>query len=131
MNFIKKVSKNLSFILAFTLVFLFFSSMVVFAKNQSNTGTPASSQFSKLKNPIQSKTLQEFVRSILEGVIKIGVPLVALAVIYSGFLFVSAIGNPGKIEEAKSALMNTLIGAALLLGAWAIAELVVETVKSL
>ncbi len=124
MNFIKKVSKNLSFILAFTLVFLFFSSIIVFADGTQPI-------FSKLNNPIQSKNLQDFVRNILEGVIKIGVPLVALAVIYSGFLFVSAIGNPGKIEEAKSALTNTLIGAALLLGAWAIAELVVETVKSL
>ncbi len=129
MNFIKKVSKNLSFLLAFTLVFLFFSSFFVFAQD---TDIPViDSKFSKLNNPIQSKTLQEFVRNILEGVIKIGVPLLALAVIYSGFLFVSAMGNPGKIEEAKSALMNTLIGAALLLGAWAIAELVVETVKSL
>lgn len=131
MNFIKKVSKNISFILAFTLVFLFFSSIAVLAQNQSNTGTPAASQFSKLNNPIKSKTIQEFVRNILEGVIKIGVPLVALAIIYSGFLFVSAIGNPGKIEEAKSALVNTLIGAALLLGAWALAELVVNTVQDL
>lgn len=124
MNFIKKITKNWVRIFAFCLVFLFFSSMVVFADGTQPI-------FSNLQNPIKSKTIQEFVRNILEGVIKIGVPLVALAIIYSGFLFVSALGNPGKIEEAKSALTNTLIGAALLLGAWALSELIVETVKSL
>lgn len=134
MYFIKNIIKNWVTIFAFSLVFLFFSSIVVFGQGNGDTATGGDlipSKFSNLQNPIKSQTIQEFVRNILEGVIKIGVPLVALAIIYSGFLFVVALGNPGKIEEAKSALTNTVIGAALLLGAWALSELIVETVKSL
>lgn len=135
MNLINKLKKQnyftKNFILAFVIVFLFFSSLTVLAQpNTTNTNVTAS-QFSKLKNPIKSNTIQEFVRNILEGVLKVGVPLVALAIIYSGFLFVTALGNPGKIEEAKKTLTNTIIGAALLLGAWGLSELIVETVKGL
>ncbi len=136
MNLINKLKKqnylNRNFILAFVIVFLFFSSLTVLAQVPNTTSTNVvSSQFSKLKNPIQSDTIQKFVRNILEGVLKVGVPLVALAIIYSGFLFVTALGNPGKIEEAKKTLTNTIIGAALLLGAWGLSELIVETVKKL
>lgn len=136
MNLINKLKKQnyftKNFILAFVIVFLFFSSITVLAHTgQGGAVTPKPSEFSKLKNPIKSNTIQEFVRNILEGVLKVGVPLVALAIIYSGFLFVTALGNPGKIEEAKKTLTNTIIGAALLLGAWGLSELIVETVKGL
>lgn len=129
MNFIKKIG-----IIASITLFSLFISLTPFVNvsaQNSGTGAGVTNNFSTLKNPIKSNTVQEFVRAILEGIIKIGIPLIALAIIYSGFLFVAAIGNPGKIEEAKSALINTLIGAALLLGAWGLSELIVETVKSL
>ena len=82
-------------------------------------------------NPIESKTISGLFKTILEGVIKILTPVVALAIIYSGFLFVSAQGNSEKLGDAKRALTYTLIGAAILLGSWALAQLVFETVLAL
>ncbi|HEY4502970.1 MAG TPA: pilin [Candidatus Paceibacterota bacterium] len=82
-------------------------------------------------NPIDSDTIQEFIQKILEGALRVGIPLIALAIIYSGFLFVSARGNSEKLTKAKDALLYTLIGAAILLGSWAIAELISATVLSL
>jgi len=67
----------------------------------------------------------------LEGVVKIGIPIVALAIIYCGFLFVQARGKPEAIKKAKDALIYTIIGAAILLGSWAIAQLISETVLEL
>ena len=57
--------------------------------------------------------------------------MVALAIIYCGFLFVSARGNTEKLTKAKEALLYTVIGAAILLGSWAIAIMISETVLSL
>ena len=85
----------------------------------------------KICNPIKEKTIQGFIRTVLEGVLKIGIPIVALAVIYSGFLFVAARGNSEKLTKAKDALLYTLIGAAILLGSWAIAKLISDTVLSI
>ena len=82
-------------------------------------------------NPITTNTINEFIKIFLEGILKIGMPLIALAIIYCGFLFVAARGNSEKITKAKDALLYTLIGAAVLLGSWAIAELISNTVLAL
>ncbi|MEK7128331.1 MAG: hypothetical protein AAB933_02100 [Patescibacteria group bacterium] len=84
-----------------------------------------------LTNPISQNTIEGFIKVVLEGLLRVGIPVVALAVIYSGFLFVAARGNAEKLSKAKSALLYTLIGAAILLGSWAIAELVGSTVDAL
>ena len=57
--------------------------------------------------------------------------MVALAIIYSGFLFVAARGNSEKLTKAKDTLLYTIIGAAILLGAWAIATMISSTVLAL
>jgi hypothetical protein len=132
MNFKSIFFRKIILVSSFVLIFILFSSFLVLAQdNGASPGTTTTNKIEVLNNPIKSKTIQEFVKNVLQNIVKLGIPLIALAIIYSGFLFVSAVGNPGKIEEAKTAFINALIGAALLLGAWGIAEIVVETVKAL
>jgi hypothetical protein len=85
----------------------------------------------KVQNPISTDNLNDFIKKILEAVIKIGIPLVALAIIYSGFLFVFARGNSEKLKTAKNALLYSVIGAVILLGAWALAKVIADTVREL
>lgn len=86
----------------------------------------------KLENPIGNiTTVQAFIGKLLNGAIKLGIPLVALAIIYSGFLFVKAQGKSEEITAAKDALLYSLIGGAILLGAWAISQALLDTVKLL
>jgi len=83
-------------------------------------------------NPIPKVTsVPGLIKTILEGLLKIGIPVVALAIVYCGFLFVFARGNPEKLKKAKDALLYTLIGAAILLGSWAIAQMISATVLAL
>lgn len=91
-------------------------------------GTPPTG---KLHNPIPADSLEEFIATILKGVIKVGIPLVVIMIIYSGFLFVTALGNTEKLSKAKDALLWSVVGAAVLLGSWAIAELIVDTVTTI
>lgn len=122
MNFMKK---NL------LILVLMFSLFVVPVFSSAQVAGRLEDPQVKIINPINTKDLNGFVKNLLEGVIRIGIPLIALAIIYCGFLFVSARGNSEKITAAKDALMYTLIGAALLLGSWAIAQLISETVLAL
>jgi hypothetical protein len=86
----------------------------------------------KICNPVPSITsVPGLIQTILEGVLKIGIPIVALAIVYSGFLFVFARGNSEKLTKAKDALLWTLVGAAVLLGSWAIAKMISATVLAL
>ncbi len=77
-----------------------------------------------LQNPLNSNTFSQLVKNVAKIVAQIGFPIAALAIIYSGFLFVSARGNEKQLEDAKRTFLWTIIGTAILLGAWAIAEAV-------
>lgn len=82
-----------------------------------------------LQNPLSVNTLQEFIKKFLDVVLTIAIPVIALFIIYSGFLFVTAQGNSKKLTDAKNTLLYTIIGAAILLGAWVLASAVAETVN--
>ena len=94
-------------------------------------GGTAPSNFQGLENPIAVDSIGGLVEKILDIVLIIGVPIVAFFIIYSGFLFVTARGNPEGLEKAKTTFIYTLIGAALLLGAWVLAQGIADTINSL
>lgn len=87
----------------------------------------------KILNPLSSDldTIPKFILAILNFVLMIGVPIVTLAIIYAGFLFVTATGNSEKLKTAKQALIYTLIGAALLLGSLVISSAIKGTVDEI
>ncbi len=92
-----------------------------------NNGDPNS-----IQNPLRSSgTIYEFIAQVLKEVAKIGAVICVFFIIYSGFLFVTARGNPEKLTTAKSALAYTLIGAAILLGAGLLATIIENTIKNL
>ena len=85
----------------------------------------------KIQNPIAATDLASFATSLLTIVMKIGIPLVSLMVIWSGLMFVLARGNSEKLEEAKTRFLYTLIGAGILLGAWTVATVIQATIQAL
>jgi len=84
-----------------------------------------------LPNPIAAGTFPDFIKKVLDVVLQIGVPVAALALVYSGFLFVKARGNAQELETAKKAFVWTVIGVAILLGAWILATVIDTTIKNL
>ncbi len=87
----------------------------------------------KIENPLgnQIDSIPKFIEAIINIVLVVGIPIVVLAIIYTGFLFVKAQGNPEEITKAKNALLYTLIGATLLLGAFVIANAIGKTVDEI
>jgi hypothetical protein len=134
MKFIKKNWQKLVSIFVSFLV-----PVISFAADLNGSTTPTAttcadgtSAVGKICNPIPNVTsVPSLIQTILNGLLTIGIPIVALAIIYCGFLFVFARGNSEKLTKAKDALLYTLIGAAVLLGAWAIATMIQSTVMGL
>lgn len=84
-----------------------------------------------LQNPLSAEldSIPEIFKALLKNVvIPIAIPFVALAIIYTGFMFVYARGNKTELDKAKKALQWTLIGAAVILGAYVIAEVIGNTI---
>jgi len=87
-----------------------------------------------LTNPLAGGGINDIptlVARLLTIIVTIGVPLIALAIIYAGFKFVTAQGNPEKLEEAKKNLLWIIVGAAILLSAYAIAQGIEATISDI
>ncbi len=84
-----------------------------------------------LPNPVEADSLVEFLDKILDIVTKVAAPIIVLAIIYSGFLFVKARGNEKELETAKTAFTWTIVGAAILIGARVLSAVVQGTINSL
>lgn len=89
------------------------------------------SALAALENPLDSETFAELIANVAKIVAQIGAPIVVIAIIWAGFLFVSSRGNEKKLEDAKRAFFWTIIGAVLLLGAWGLSEAISEFIGEL
>ena len=89
-------------------------------------GTPG-----KLCNPLSVNNFCDLIKVVLEAILVIGMPIAVLFLVYVGFKFIVAQGNPEKIKEAQQNLLNTVIGIAIFLGAWTIAKVIQATLVGL
>lgn len=80
-----------------------------------------------ITNPISVNSIPDLIQKFLELLLRIGIPLLVIMIIYSGALYILARGNQNKITEAHKMLTYTLIGGAILLGSWALADLIHDT----
>src|SRR3989338_10817135 len=108
--------------------FIIYLAVPLIAKAQCGT---CDNPDERICNPIEACTVAEFIQLLTEIILKIGMPLAALMIILSGFLFVKARGNPEEIKKARSMFVWTLVGTAIIIGAYVIATAVVNFAKGL
>lgn len=58
------------------------------------------------------------------------VPLIVFMIIYAGFMYVTAQGEPGKIGQAHKALLYAVIGGVIILAANVILAVIQGTVDA-
>lgn len=83
-----------------------------------------------IKNPLGSNDLDSLLLKIMDIVTKVGSIVVVFFIIYSGYKFVSAGESDDDRTKAKEIFYATVIGAAILLGANLIANIIVTTVET-
>ncbi|HEY4520159.1 MAG TPA: hypothetical protein VJH33_03990 [Candidatus Paceibacterota bacterium] len=86
-----------------------------------------------LQNPLNQtfSSIPSFIAGVLRVIVMVALPLITLAFVYAGFLFVKAQGNSGKLDDAKRNFLYVVMGAILILGAWVLATLIGGTVSQL
>jgi len=117
---------------SFVVVFMF-SLLLPVVFIGAATASPGVNIDAKIQNPLGGgvDTIPKFIEAIINIVLIVGIPILVLAIIYAGFLFVKAQGNSGELEIAKRTLLYTVIGGALLLGAFVIANAIGKTVEEI
>lgn len=86
-----------------------------------------------LKNPLGGSitSLFQFVEKLVDVVLVIAIPIIALAIIYSGFMIVTARGNEQKLTAGKKAFAAAVIGGVLVLGSYVLAKAIGATVQEI
>jgi hypothetical protein len=97
------------------------------------SGTGGGGKPYQLSNPLKgANTITEFVALVFTKIVMpVAAVIAALAIIYSGFLMVMARGNEKELETAKRAFFYSVIGTAIVLGAWGIAVAIQNTINSI
>ncbi len=84
----------------------------------------------ELENPLEVSTITELLEALLGVVVVLATPIIVFFIIYSGFLYVTAQGNPEQIKQASRSLTYAIIGGVIVIGAFAIATIVKNLVDS-
>ena len=64
--------------------------------------------------------LMTLVNRVISFILYISIPLAAISFSYAGYLYISAAGDPGKIESAHGIFKSVLIGFIFIISAWLI-----------
>ncbi|QQR65380.1 hypothetical protein IPH92_02265 [Candidatus Kaiserbacteria bacterium] len=85
----------------------------------------------KFINWLKAKDIPEFLLNIIDILLVFALPLIILYIMYAGYLFVTAQGNPGKVTEARTALLWAVVGGVIVLGAKIIVDVIQQTAGAL
>ena len=80
-----------------------------------------------IENNLEVDDLNNFIVGLLNALLKIGIPVLTLFLVYSGLRLVMARGNEKELADAKKNLLWVIIGGAILLGAWTIVKVLKGT----
>ncbi|HRH31262.1 MAG TPA: TrbC/VirB2 family protein [Candidatus Paceibacterota bacterium] len=116
--------------LAIFAVSIFVSPLSAFAQGE---GGPSAASFDfHIDNPVGGfDNLVDLLVELLKIVMLIIGPIIAVMLIYTGYLFVTARGNETQLKNAKQMFLYVVIGAAIILGAEIIARAIQATVNGL
>lgn len=87
--------------------------------------------YAQITNPISSGSFADLIKRIAQEIRPIAITFSVVFIIYSGFLFVTASGNPEKLKSARTTFTWTIVGTAIVVGASLLAEVVINTIKKL
>jgi len=104
-------------------------------QTQYNT-TPTQAQYNNsifaIQNPLGATgSLCQLIKLLLNVIILLGIPVATFFVVYAGFKLVLARGRPAELEKARMNLYWTVVGIAIFLGAWLLAQVISNTIAAL
>lgn len=131
-------------LLAFTFVLAIAALPAISFAQSQTTGLPSSqttglppSQTTggsfQLHNPLAGGGINSFcgmVKTLLNAMLTLGIPVAVLFLVWAGFLFIWARGNAEGLAMARRNLFYVVIGIGLFLGAWSLGQVIAATLTN-
>ncbi|MEK7634676.1 MAG: TrbC/VirB2 family protein [Patescibacteria group bacterium] len=118
----KKFLKINYFLLFIVLIILLFSSTGVLAQTKSEYSSPSSG----FANPLGTTDITTLLKKIISYLIMIGAPILAIMVIYGGYLILTAGDDPEKVKGGKNTILYATIGYIIIISSYGIIYIVKE-----
>ena len=120
-KFIKKIIPCSAFIFIFEILFTGINNEIsaadVIERTKPEGGIP---------NPIDTTSFTVLLERIIGYLIVIGAPILALMVLYGGFMILTAGGNPEKFKTGKDVILYAVIGYVIILVSWGVIYIIGE-----
>lgn len=87
----------------------------------------------QLHNPLAGGGINSFcglVKTLLNAMLTLGIPVAVLFLVWAGFLFIWARGNAEGLAMARRNLFYVVIGIGLFLGAWSLGQVIAATLSN-
>lgn len=75
---------------------------------------------SGLCDPFRNRNIFQILQSIIGYLIEIGAPILAVMVIYGGFLILTAGDSPEKVKSGKDVILWAVVGYMIVLSSWGV-----------
>lgn len=66
-------------------------------------------------NPLQAKTFTDVINNILNFLFGVSIVIIPIMVVFAGFMFLTAGGNPAQFTKARGLLLWTAVGFGVIL----------------
>jgi len=84
-----------------------------------------------LDNHLKADNVQDALILVIDILLTFALPLIVLYIMYAGYLYVTAQGNPAKVTEARTALLWAVVGGVIVLAAKIIISVIQSTATAL
>lgn len=84
----------------------------------------------ELEPPIKHKTFEELIDAIINFLMQLALVVAPITIIIAGFYFITAAGDPAKIDTGKKIILYTVIGLFIVLLSRGIIALFKEIFKT-
>ncbi len=81
---------------------------------------------SSLTNPLGTTNIFEILKRIIGYLIKIGAPILAIMVIYGGYLILTAGDDPEKVKGGKNTILWATVGYIIIISSWGVIYIIGE-----
>ncbi len=97
-----------------------------------DTPAEAPKVFPKIQNPLNKdfSDIPSLINGVVDLALRLGVIVAVLALVWVGFKFIIAQGNPGEIDKAKQALWWVIIGIFILFSSKIVIEIIKGTLNN-
>lgn len=91
---------------------------------------PLTTHAAELYNPLGSRTIPQLIGFFIQALLGISGSIALAMIVYGGFLWLTAGGNPGRIDSGKQTLIWSVLGLLVIFGANILANFVISTLST-